>query len=170
MSGVRRWCRTMVAVLLVCGPSGCGSWSGWRWPGQRQPPRELDVQVYLAKRTPTDGYPEQETWREQPIYVAAAPFLTHEDAAGVSGLHSDRRSVLVIEFDLIAAARLERTTREHLGELLLVRLDEKTVVATPIDEPLTDGRLGLDVGLARGEVDALVRGFAERKRTDAAPR
>ena len=92
------------------------------------------------------------------VYVAPEALLTERDVAGATALHGEQRSVIILEFKLMAAARLEQATARHVGERLAVFVDDEYVVSALIRGPVVGGQLCLDVGFSRARADEIVQG------------
>lgn len=137
------------ALLLVAG--GCA-------PGPRgRPAAPVSIRVHLASSEERAGYRRMRDEAGRALFVAPEPLATERNVASASALHSDRRSMLLLRFDLEGGYRLEQATAEHVGERLAVFVDGELVGSPQIGRALVERGLGLDVGLSRQRVDAIVR-------------
>ncbi len=160
-------CAATFAILVFLALAGCSTTSRSD-AGTTADTEDVSIRFHVATRTPQEGVAETTDEAGRKMYVAPQPFLTAYDAANISALHSRVGSVLVLRFSLAAAARLERVTRAHVGDLIVVYVDDRLVLANPITRPLTEGVLGVDADLSRARIDEILRWHHERRRTERA--
>jgi len=152
-----------VLVSLLLTSCATGERDSWRWPWEKPRTRSIKLAVYLADTKPADGYREYRDEYGVPIYVSSTPIVTEKDVVNAEAMLSDLRSVLILRFDPMTASELESTTADNVGKRLAVFVDGDYAVSAIIDGPVTEGGLALDIGLPREEVEAIIRGFAERQ-------
>lgn len=150
---------TLAGVLAVS--SGCASLRFWE---NEATPRPVALRVYVAQRTPCDGCERTTDDAGETLYVHADAIATDVDVREAGALHSTERSILLVWFNFVAAARLQRETAAHAGDELAIYVDDKLSLTADIDAPMTEGGLGLDLGWSRARVEAAVRWFNDPER------
>jgi preprotein translocase subunit SecD len=109
-----------------------------------EPPKKTPLRFHLASVVAQEGYRETRDEVGQPLFVAHEPFLTEQDVRGARLLKSQRRDIIVLEFNGYGADRLDRVTTDHVGQRLAVYVDDQLLLSPVIRTPMRNGQAALD--------------------------
>lgn len=155
--------RFAMAAVFVLG--GC---AGLERNAAPAPPKKISVRFCWASAEEREGYRPTRDESGQPLHVEPEPFLTEADVLTASAWHSSQRHMVLVELDRLAAARLEAASATRLGDRLAVYIDDRLTMSPVVYRPLAGGKVYLDGGFSRGQVEDIVRRLA-MPRTDAFP-
>jgi len=116
---------------------------------QRGPPRE-DGRVLIHEEQTRDGV------RYRGLVADLEPVLTGVDLTEARAEPTEwGRTVVRVDFDEDAAARLQAHTRDHRGEEMALLIDGEVVMVARIQEPIPGHTMQIDLGQDGGPEDAV---------------
>lgn len=150
-----RWAALCCGLLV-----GCSLLDGEVSTAATEPGARVPIRFHLASAQAQEGWPVFRDEYGQLLYIEPEPVLTQADIADATALHGERGSIVVLRFKLVAAARLESFTAEHVGDRFAVFVEGRLVVSPMINARVTEGALALDVGMSRELANRIVGGYS----------
>ncbi len=141
-------------ALLACG-SGCAVFGPPHAPGER-----VKMAFYLASTAPRADFSDKKEEGGRALYLAAQPVLTDKDIRRAAVMEGRQRALLLLEFDTFAAARLQQASAAHIGDRLVILIDDELIASSPIWAPFTQSKLYVDGGFTRQRAAEIVRRLA----------
>jgi preprotein translocase subunit SecD len=124
--------------------------------GPSSPLKKVALRFCWATGEAKEAYEAKKDEAGQPLYVASEPVLTEADLRSASVWRGTRRTMILLEFQPFAAARLEQLSAQHRGDRLAVFVDDRLVMSPVVRKPLAGGKVYLDGSLTPAQAEELV--------------
>jgi preprotein translocase subunit SecD len=152
----------VLALALTLG--GCALFQPSQPGANSAPPKRVTLRFFLAESDPQEGYRQMTDEQGQPLFVAPKVLLTERDVRKAAVYHGPQRRLIRLEFEPLAAARLEQATADHIGGRLAVFVDDKLVMSPMLRAPLAEGKVLLDGGFSPARAEEIAQSL-NRPRT-----
>ena len=151
----------LAGTVLLTVLAGCSS-AGDPAARRESQPDSADLRVQLATDWPQPGFAEVPLGHLQKVYVSPAVELNNMDVVTARALHSEKRSMIQIVLNRLAADRLFQLTRDHVGSRMAVFIDDELISAPPIYGPDASGELRIVGQFSRKRAERLAANLSNR--------